>query len=261
MRRPLVVMVSLAASLAGSAGANERHFTYVYESATLPTSGREIEIWTTPRIGREDYYWRFDQRAEFEVGVTDRLQTALYLNFEAVSQDTAGVMESELAFGGVSSEWKVRVLDDVSDGLGLAGYAEVTGATSEWELEGKLILDKRLGNLLLAGNLVVEQEWERTMGATEDETGLEAVLGAAWAFTPGLHAGLEVRNHNQIKEGEYEHSALFAGPVFAYAAAGWWVALSVLPQLPALHKQGGGDSRVLDDHEKLNARLLFAFHL
>jgi len=252
----------LVLSLSGLAEANERHFTYVYESATLPTSGREIEIWTTPRIGREDYYWRFDQRAEFEVGITDRLQTALYLNFEAISEETGDVMASEFAFGGVSSEWKYRFLDDVTDGLGLAAYIEGTGATHEWELEGKLILDKHFGDLLVAGNLVAEQEWERDMGETEGETGLDAIVGAAWAFTPGIHAGLEIQSHNTIKDGEYEHSALFAGPCFSYATDGWWLALTILPQLPALHKEdSGGDSRVLDDHEKLNARLLFAFHL
>src|SRR5262245_2737073 len=106
--RPLITATAIGAALlaAGAAEANERHFTYVYESATLPTGAKEIEIWTTPRVGREDYYRRFDQRAEFEVGLTDRLQTALYLNFEAVSQETGDVMESEFAFGGVSSEWK-----------------------------------------------------------------------------------------------------------------------------------------------------------
>jgi hypothetical protein len=67
-----------------------------------------------------------------------------------------------------------------------------------------------------------------------------------------------------FEHGEFEAGALFAGPVLAYAAESWWVALTVMPQLPAMKQNGaytGSDDRELLAHEKLNARLLFSFHL
>ncbi len=247
--------------LASTAAGNERHFTYTYESAVLPTGGREIEVWTTPRIGKEDYFVRFDERLEFEVGLTDQLMTAFYLNWSAITaDDTMGVRASETEFTGVSSEWKLKLSDPVADPIGVGLYGELTGGTDEFEAEAKLIIDKQVGDLLLAGNLVLANEWEMEADETETEHEIELDLAATFFLRPGLSAGLELRNHNEILEGEWEHSALFLGPVLAYATDAWWAAITILPQLPALKKEGDG-ARVLDDHEKLEARLLFSFHL
>lgn len=255
------IPLALLALAPRSAAANERHFTYTYESAVLPTGAKELEVWTTPRIGRDDYFVRFDERLEFEVGLTDQLMTAFYLNWSAVTADVApDVRESETEFTGVSSEWKLKLMDPVADAVGLSVYGELSGGTEEFEAEGKLIVDKQIGDLLLAGNLVLANEWEMEPEETETEQEVEIDLAAAYFLRPGLSAGLELRNHNEVVEGEWEHSALFLGPVIGYATDAWWVALTILPQLPALKNEGEG-SRVLDEHEKLEARILFSFHL
>jgi hypothetical protein len=262
-RRVLVMAAVVHWAASGDASANERHFTFTYESAVLPRGEREIELWTTPRIGREDYFVRFDQRAEFEVGVTDRLQTALYLNFKSVSAETTpGVMDTQFDFAGVSSEWKYLLIAPATAGFGLALYGEVTGATDELELEGKVIADRWVGDVLLAANLVTEVEWELGPDDATREVILEVDLGATWAVSRAFHLGLELRSHNELPQGEgLEHSALFAGPVASYAADGWWAALTVMPQLPALYKHDGDGLLDLEEHERFNARLLFAFHL
>jgi hypothetical protein len=269
---PSVVAASIViawTALPRAASANERHFTFTYETATLPKGAKEIEIWTTPRIGRDDFYSRFDNRAEFEVGVTDRLMTALYLNFTSITAKSATGLESEFEFAGVSSEWKYKIMDPVADAVGFAVYGEVTGAPSELELEAKLLFDKQVGNLLLAANLVgeYELEFEGEMNGTEveieteKEIVVEVDLGASWIVTPGVGIGLELRNHNEVHDGDFEHSALFAGPTFWYATDSWWLALSVLPQLPALKAGEANDTLVLDEHEKVMARLLFSIHI
>jgi hypothetical protein len=257
-----LLLAAVAAAPLGSASANERHFTYTYESAVLPAGGRELELWTTPRIGRRDgFFARFDQRMELEVGVTDRLLTAFYLNFKSVTEEVA---DQELAtsfeFGGVSSEWKLKLMDPVADAVGLGLYFEVTGSTNEFELEGKVILDKRIGNVLLAFDAVVEQEWElETASETKSELVLEADLGAAYFVLPSLSIGLEIRQHTELVNGEREHSALFAGPVIAYAQRDWWTAVTFMPQLGSFGE--GGMSLDLHEHERFNARLLFSVHL
>lgn len=170
--------------------------------------------------------------------MSDRLLSAFYLNLSAVNEETApDVRQSELEFEGISSEWKCKLRDPVADGLGVAIYGEGSVGPSESEVEAKLILDRQAGKVLLAANLVGAQEWGYAQAPTETEQEAELDLAAAWFFRPGFSAGLEVRNHNAFHDGEWEHSALFAGPVLAYGAEGWWVAATILPQLPALRKE------------------------
>jgi hypothetical protein len=83
------------ALMAGAAGANERHFGYVYETGVLAPGAKELETSTTLRTGREDYYSALDHRLEFEVGVADKLMTAFYLNWSNTSAlDAAGEVAS-----------------------------------------------------------------------------------------------------------------------------------------------------------------------
>jgi hypothetical protein len=256
------VLPALLAVAPSVARANDRHFTYTYESAVLPPGAKELELWVTPRLGRDTFYSRFDNRLEFEVGLTNRLQTSIYLNLNSITAaDPTGARQTETEFAGVSSEWKYKVSDPVADALGFALYGEVTAATSELELETKLIFDKRVGPWLFGGNFVAEHEMEFQPGETEHELAVELDLGVSYFVGENWTFGLEVRNTNAFPGyEEWEHSALFAGPVLAYYTQSWWLALTVLPQLPALKKEGPG-MRVLDEHEKFNARLLLSFHL
>jgi hypothetical protein len=262
LRLALLLTAASLAVLPFTSSANERHFTYTYESAVLPPGAREVEVWSTARLGREGRYTRFDERVEFEVGLTERLQTSLYLNFNSVSQRVGEEIQSTTNFDGISSEWKYKLKDPVADAFGLALYGELSLRPDEIELEAKLILDKRMGPVLLAANLVLENGFE--FGATETEPVflVEVVGGASYFLTPRLSLGLEVRNTNRFHEyTAMEFSALHAGPVVSYAADNWWLSFTVLPQLPALKRTEGGGALVLTEHEKFNARLLFSFHL
>jgi hypothetical protein len=243
------------------AAASERHFTYTYESQVLNPGHIEIEPWTTLRAGREDYYQRYDLRLEFEFGVVKNLQTSLYWNFSAIAEDVEvpGAEDDrvqEFEFEGVSNEWKYKLSDSVADPLGAALYFEGTAAPAEAELEAKLILDKRIGPLLLAFNAVGEYEWEFEPGETEREVVLAPVAAFGYFVTPEFMAGVELRSNTEWVDGDYEHTMISAGPVAAYAAATWWSALTILPQITTL--EGGRD---LEDHEALEVRLLLGFFL
>jgi hypothetical protein len=249
-------MLMLLLSAAVSA-ASERRFTYTYESAVLHPGGRELEPWNTLRLGKSQFFRRLDTRLEAELGLTDRLQTALYLNLSTETADTPLGRASSTQLQGLSSEWKLKLADPVADRAGVALYGELSGGPSELGLEGKLILDKRVGRLLGALNLVAEREWGFGQSETTRETTLEVDAGACWFFTPRLSAGLEMRSHTVVPGGEEAtRSALFLGPTVAYAREGWWVALSVLPQIRAL--KGASDGHLdLEEHERVEVRVLF----
>jgi hypothetical protein len=262
-----LTLATLAAPLAlgGTAAASERHFTSTQESAVLAPGARELEVWSTWRRGREQFYSRFDERLELEIGVTDRLMTAFYLNFSSVSKDS-GVdadgdghndIATEAAVEGVSWELKYKFSDAVADPLGFAVYGEVGLGSDEAEFELKLIADKRIDAVLVAANLVYEPEVEFEGHENEVEHNLEVTAGASWFLAPRFAVGLEARSHTIIEEGEVEHSALFAGPVAFYGADHFWVALTTLFQVKATTGATPGYTVDMADHERFNARLLF----
>lgn len=235
-----------------NANANERHFTYTYDAEVLPLEARELELWTT-FLPMESGMLDMKQRAELEFAVTPKLMSAFYLNW------SAGMHGS--SFDGVSSEWKVNLLSRTVKPIGLALYGEVGVGPEEVELEAKVLLDKEIGPLLLAYNLVGEVEIESEMSGAEVESEVEYVmehdLGASWRFSPHFSAGVEIRNHTEFPEGEFEHAAFFVGPTLAYSSTSWWAAISVLPQVYAIHDEAG---LVLDEHVMDEARLLLGFH-
>ncbi len=257
--------IALAAlSVAADAGANERHFTYAYESGVLPTGTRELEVWTTWRGGRRRYYSAFDHRFEFEVGLTSRLQTAFYLNAGSVtSDDGLGQRPTRFESRGVSSEWKYKLLDPVADPVGLALYGEIGAASDHANLETKVIVDKRVGKFLLATNLVFEPEWSFAKEKTRREFELALQLAGAYFVLPNLSVGAEVGSLSELDRSasKFEWSSLHAGPVLAYAHEGWWAAVTVLRQLPAPVRDDPTSIYVLRAGERYNARLLFSFHL
>ena len=256
MKRTLPAFLVIALSAVG-ATASERHFTYTYESAVLRPGAREIEPWNTFRLGKSSFFSRLDSRLEAEIGLTDRLQTSLYLNLKAETADTIDGRSSSTEFEGISSEWKMKLSDPVADPAGVALYGELRAGTAEVELEGKLILDKRAGRFLGALNLVAEHEWVFEEAETEREKAFELDAAGCWFLTRRLTAGLELRSHTVVPPpGEPTRSALFLGPTVAYATEGWWVAASVLPQVRAL--AGSSDGHLdLVEHERVEVRVLF----
>ncbi len=251
----------------GGARAYERLFPYTYESAVLPAGALEIELWTTPRLMRDHYFVRFDQRIEFEVGLGRNVQTAFYINTRGQAETTPNGLSKKYDFRGVSSEWKWQLSDPAADAVGSALYGEVTWMPHEVELEAKVILDRWLGPVLLAYNLVAEYEIEAEQKKGEDLEWekillLENLLGVAVRVTDGFHAGIEVLNRNRISEGRLDYSALLLGPNLSIRAGRWWAALTFLAQVPAFKnsKESPHGSLVLDDLERYQARLLLGYH-
>ena len=265
----LALLVVCVGAFADNARASQRRFTYTYESAVLTRGQVELEPWTTFRIGKEDYYSRIDQRVEFEVGLSNRLQTSFYLNMTAVTAQHDSSLGTEFEWGGFSNEWKLKLKDPVADPFGLALYFEWGASTSEVEVEAKIIADKRAGNWLYAFNASVEPEFEFELEhgdevETENETTFEFNLASAYFLSPNTSLGVEVRNHNlYFSEGGFQHSALFAGPVASYASETWWATLTVLPQIAKLKgtEADEGNDLVLDELEKLEVRLICGMDL
>lgn len=252
------------------ADANERKFSYTYETSVLPQGAREIELWNTDRRGRSYFYRRLDQRVEYEFGVSNNLMSAFYLNYswrvKDSNEDAAGGTKSASYSVSISNEWKYKLMDRVADPFGFALYGEGTVGPDKTELEAKLLFDKQLSNILIAFNIVAEQEWGYDVknGDTEieDEFITEFDLGVSYSLTENFSIGIEARQHSVSLNGTLTHSAFFAGPVVAVSNEYFWATLTVQPQITSFKGATTQNNQLnLDEYEKFQTRLLFSFHL
>lgn len=245
--------------------AQDRLFTYTYQSTVLNKGQRELEVWNTLRTGRDDFYARFDHRTEFEIGLGGRLQTAFYLNLTSKTKtnEELGIKststENEISF---SNEFKFKLLDPVANPVGLALYGEYGIGSNEYELEGKLILDKKFNNFTVAANAVYEMEFAPAYDDNKLDWGKENKLEYYLAFAYGLsskfHISLENAFKNVYVKKELEHSALFSGLGFSYMNDNFWVNFTVMPQLKSF--KGETDNNLnLNEYEKVQLRLLFSY--
>jgi len=267
MRKFLFAIILLL--IANTTYSDDRRFSYIYESSTLSKNQKDVEVWTTYRGGRDYFYSRFDNRLEFEIGLTKKLQTALYLNFTNVTEanQTNGDYETEFDWEGISSEWKYQALNKYQDGIGFAPYLEIGLNTRKIEVETKLIFDKNISKkFVTAFNIVAEYEWEFNPAPekTSKELKIEFDFGLAYDVSNNFSVGLEARNINTLPDGEgIEYSALYIGPNISYRTNSWFFTLTYLPQLPALKRLENlpKSSLILNELERNNVRMLLGFTL
>ena len=245
-RSPRILLASsaLAATLAigTTAAASEREFSFTYQSATLPQGQTELEPWTTAHFGKSAWDIRMDNRLEFEVGITDNFQGALYFN-------TRNTAEKGFQWKGVAAEFKYRLADATADPLGFALYFEGFLNTTQKKIEPKLIIDKYFGNWVFAMNAVFEGEWE------EDKTEYEAkgVGGFAYIVEDSATIGVEAEVFGKWENGEHEKTEYWAGPSLSYRDAGYWATFAVIMQ--PWHQTNDEDESI----DWIKARLLLGF--
>lgn len=250
-------MLPLLLALATTAHANDRRFTYTYETMVLPKGVVEIEPWVTVKPSGGLY--SFDNRMEFEFGVTDRVQTALYLKWAG---DVGG-----MTWDGVASEWKVNLASRAVAPVGVALYGELGLSPTESAVEGKLLLDKELGKLLVAfngvGELKIERELElEASGETEVEHEREVeqknILAAAWRPNTTWGFGLEAVNANEWVMGEgHEETTISVGPAISASQPSYWAALTGLVHVGEV----GDEGFEMPEQDRWEARLLLGFPL
>ncbi|MBV8878566.1 MAG: hypothetical protein JO332_01255 [Planctomycetaceae bacterium] len=235
----LAVVLSAASSTL--VHADERKFTYSYEAKTLPKGSWEFEQWATLKMEKDaGDYNRLELREEFEVGLTDRLTTAFYLNttYQATRNVPGLDDEHRYGFESISSEWKYKLTDPSADILGTLLYGELLMSSDEYELEAKLVVSKELGDFTFAYNFIYEAELEREVGESPEWRWahiIQNTVGVSYLlpFLRGAAIGAEARSEAHFERsfsGEH-NSAYWAGPNVHYAAGTWWMTLTFLTQL------------------------------
>jgi hypothetical protein len=261
-------VTALGALLFGSpiARGDESIFAWTYTTDLAPKGHGEFEQWVTARWEKEHgHYNVFDFREEFEYGVTDNFQVALYLNHHYVdasddvpAPDPAhprrrlpGVYETggedvhaghdpstpfdSYHFESISFEAIYRLLSPYKDPIGLALYFEPAIGDQKTELEWKILLQKNWleDRLVWALNLNYELEFEKEAEEYKRDGAFEWFTALSYRFVSNWSGGLEFWNHHEFADATvHEHSAYFLGPTLHYGGQRWWATLGFLHQLP-----------------------------
>lgn len=242
--------------LAAPAPAAERDLAFSWTTHVLERGRDDLEVWLTPRIARLDPgYARVDTRFIWTHGVVANLesQVSLDLGFENTDRDHAVDPR-------VTSLWRWapwRATGPV--GLGVVGRASL--GVDVFELEARLVVDKQLGDLLLAANVAAEQSfpWGGRAGVT---TRVEETLGLAYAIAPFARVGLEARAKSSFARGDYQGTALYVGPSLAFRFRPLWLSIAATIQAAADKAPADRDASepmTLRDDERFVLRFSFGF--
>ena len=256
----IVLLISAVAGIC-TARAQERPFAHTFSTNIIHPGDVTVELLHTSRFGHaEGEFHAMDQYLEFEVGVSHRLQAAFSLTRfqEDEAHDDAAIQDQ--AEVGINTEWKWRINHpDKKTGLGFFGGVGYHGSLVN--LEYRLILDRSQGKHLWAFNMGSELELQTKKEEEEHKKlPLELDLAYMYHFSHKFGAGIEILDCNDLSNGHWNNSILYAGPTLNYHKEHWFVVANFLPQLVNLHRTTAYPSKkVLTDHERMEVRIILGF--
>jgi hypothetical protein len=264
--RLCLTLVAAFSLVSFGACADEPLFGFVYTTDLLPQGGKEIEQWLTWRHQKNSgYYDQLEARTEVEYGLTDRLQVALYANYnwtqayhngpfgattppEQFSDYVVGPDDhfNAARFIGVSGEAIYRVLSPYTDPIGLALYTEPTVGKNFFESENRIILQKNFLDdlLVIAFNFTYAPEFRYLLDpldptglgrSWQEETDVNYVFGISYRFIENWSGGFEFLNEHEYNSFNFTHesnSGYYLGPTLHYGGERFFITLTAVWQMP-----------------------------
>lgn len=230
LRLILVVSVTIQMILPSVAVATSRKNPWVYAPRTMLAGEAEYEQWVTWKTDKQSDsdYEEFRIRHEFEWGVTDTFQLALY----AADWRHKHTSSSEHTyFRDVALEAIYQIQAPNPEQLGFALYGEIKHGTEFLELEAKLLFELELEHVNLLYNFTVESEWEG-QDFDEDKGKVEHALAITHELNPSTTIGMQAVWEIKIDDWDHRGDDIVSiGPSFAHQSNGWWVTVAPLFQV------------------------------
>lgn len=243
----LLAATTVLGSLALPALADDRRFTYSYETTTAPKGEIEVETWATykHRAGEGKDLDRFDFRHELEFGATDRLQLSIYVaNWSYNSSD----VEHKARYQDSGFEAIYQLTNPTTSFLGTALYGEVLLGEEHLKLEGKLLFQKNFGPLVAVYNVGLEAEWEgEEFGDYEETVGeFYQSAGLSYEVTKNFFIGAEIIHEFEMEEwGDSGDAAVYAGPNMSFRAGRVFATLTGMFQLTDVEEEPDVQARLV----------------
>ena len=210
-----LLCASAVVSLAANANAGSRNFAYSYETTTMSKGAMELESIVTWKTNTADdsKFERFDIRHEFEYGVTDRLQLAVY--FADWRYEESSTEAGDADFHDVALEVIYNLTDPNTSPFGSAFYGEVKGSDDFVEFEAKYLLQKNIGQWIFIYNIGGAIEWEHNY--EDDKAEWMQSIGCSYRISPSLSLGLEALHEIEIPDAEdFGDNGVYVGPNVAW---------------------------------------------
>lgn len=263
---PNVAALVSVGALSTSAHANPHPLPFSYPYETLPESKLEVEQYTDlvpvrverDNAGMTDRVWGLGavMTTEIEFGITDRLEAGFYFQFQ---QDATGGTPG-LRFDGLKQRLRYRFAETGELPVDMGVYVEISELHDEIELEEKLLLSRRFGDVVAVANLWVEQEWN--FQEHETELVYNPTVGASYEVSPRVQLGLEywARGEIELEEesgAEEEGPVQFVGPTFLYQQGPMFLSVGLYGRLDKL----GEGAALNDPYGKLWIRSIVGLEL
>jgi len=255
IRRFTSVLMLVVVS-AGAVHADRRYFVQSYTPYLAPAGNLELEVISSAASGQGDTTGTaWQNRIEFEYGITDRLTGAAYLNFVQAPGEGAPMI-----FDGPSLEFIYRLAQPGKLPVDPAAYLEVRGNGSELEIEPKLLLARRFYRLVSAVNVIGEYE-RHTAGEERgtNEKNLSLTAGLSRELGHVVAVGLEAVFTREFTDRGPNPSGILLGPTINLQTPKIQLALGWHPQVRGRPTSSG--SLNLLDFPRSEIRLLLGVEL
>lgn len=244
---------SVLSVLAATSAMADRAFPYTWTSTTQANKTTDAELWVSVRSGRPTPYDLLEVRGWASAGVSKRVDVHFGLEAEVLM-----LRREQRTFDGRVSALARYRLFDPDDVLGVALLARAGFGVASAVLEGRLVLDRKLGDVWLALNSSYERTvfWDRREAI---DTRLEHSFAARLLVTPEVSAGFEVRGRQAFLSGAYQGTALYVGPTLSISTKWVWFSVGAVAQVGADKIQadrGNGEHVIFRDDERFSLRLI-----
>jgi len=181
-----------------SASANPRPLPFTYQHEQLGKGESEIEQFVdlTPThvraldTGKSIWYGLTEFTTEYETGISDRLDLGLYVTLVPTASPEQYVSVPQAIEGnGIKQRLRWGLAPTGAWPVDVSLYGETSENEQEFELEGKVLLQRRFSFVRLIANLSAEQEYYYR-GQKRDFV-LNPSAGVTFDPIPELQPGLE----------------------------------------------------------------------
>lgn len=252
----LAFATSLMILSSSVAHADRRYFVQSYSPYLAPAGNLELEVSSLAASGQADTIGTaWQNRIEFEYGITDQLTGAVYLNFV----QPAGA-HAPMSFDGPSLEAIYRLAEPGRWLVDPAAYLEVRANGSEFEVEPKLLLARRIHRLVGVAN--IGGEFERHLSGEESgttEKSLRLTAGLSREIGKQVAVGFETVWSHEFPAGSPDASSVLLGPTLNLQTPKVQLTLAWHPQIAGQPASAGALNLV--DFPRSEVRLLVGVEL
>ena len=248
------VAILLLAAM-GVAHANPRALPFTYTTDTLAPGQVEFEqtvdlvplravsttATTVPGINGNTSYLASQFLTEFEIGIAERLELALYLTYvPTVNANLIEPQSQAIMPEGNGTKQRLRYTFAPLGAwpVDVGVYGELSESEHEFEFEGKVLLQRRFDRLRVDANLWAEYELYFGLqgdGSVQRDVVLNPTLGATYEISPKLSLGVDSWLRGEYPTNQYMAPATrpfalgpeyYAGPsiMMSFGKIWWTVA-------------------------------------